>query len=121
MTTCKFVPRELCPKKYFRKFKLDPRESKRSMAKLLNAAENWKHILSNLGSADCFVESLHEGIDYRVNISRARFEMLVSSNLQEFLQPIYSVLKKTGISADKITHVRLYRDKTFSLFNMELL
>jgi molecular chaperone DnaK (HSP70) len=90
------------------------------MAKLLNAAENWKHILSNLGSADCFVESLHEGIDYRVNISRARFEMLVSSNLQEFLQPIYSVLKKTGISADKITHVRLCRVKTFSFFNMEL-
>lgn len=84
------------------------------MAKLLNAAENWKHILSNLGSADCFVESLHEGIDYRVNISRARFEMLVSSNLQEFLQPIHSVLKKTGISSDKITHVRSSKNNTFS-------
>jgi molecular chaperone DnaK (HSP70) len=75
------------------------------MAKLLIAAENWKHILSNLGSADCFVESLHEGIDYRVNISRARFEMLASNSLQEFLQPIHDVLKKTGISSSQITHV----------------
>jgi molecular chaperone DnaK (HSP70) len=75
------------------------------MSKLLSAAENWKHVLSNLGSADCFVESLHEGIDFRLNISRARFEMLVSNNLQDCLQPIHAALKKANLDSNKITHV----------------
>ncbi|CAB3360560.1 Hypothetical predicted protein [Cloeon dipterum] len=98
---------EFIADEFQRKFKLDPRESKRSMAKLLTAAENWKHILSNLNAADCFVESLHEGIDYRVNVSRARFEMLASSNLQDLLQPIHEILKQSGYCSDQITHVIL--------------
>jgi molecular chaperone DnaK (HSP70) len=77
------------------------------MAKLMSACENWKHILSNLGSSDCFVESLHEGIDFRVSFSRARFEMLMSSKIQDYLQPVFGALKKANLEADKITHVRI--------------
>lgn len=48
---------------FFNKYKLDPRECKRAMVKLNEVAENVKHILSTMPSAQVFVESLLDGID----------------------------------------------------------
>jgi molecular chaperone DnaK (HSP70) len=33
-----------------------------------------KHILSTLETANCYIESLYEGIDFNTNVTRARFE-----------------------------------------------
>jgi molecular chaperone DnaK (HSP70) len=42
--------------------------------KLTYNAENVKHILSTLDTANCYIESLYEGIDFNANVTRARFE-----------------------------------------------
>ena len=37
-------------------------------------AENVKHVLSTLDTANCYIESLYEGIDFNANVSRSRFD-----------------------------------------------
>jgi len=87
------------------RWKLDPQESRRSMVKLRGAAENCKHILSTVSTAHCFVESLCEGVDFSYNITRARFENLITPHLSEYLQPVHEVLEKAGLSSKTITKV----------------
>lgn len=64
---------EMLAQEFIRKYKMDPRESKRGKMKLKINADNVKHVLSTLDNANCYIESLHEGIDFNANISRSRF------------------------------------------------
>lgn len=75
------------------------------MVKLRSTAETCKHILSTVSTAHCFVESLCEGVDFSYNITRARFENLITSHLSEYMQPVHEVLKKSGLSSKLITKV----------------
>lgn len=88
---------------FFAKYKLDPRESRRTMVKLNETAENVKHILSSMPSAHVFVESLMDGLDWSQNISRARFENVIASKLSLFSRPIDEFIKKNNIDIDKVS------------------
>lgn len=87
---------------FFSKYKLDPRESRRTMVKLNETAENVKHILSSMPSAHVFVESLMDGIDWSQNISRARFENVIGTKLTLFSRPIDEFIKKNNVDIDKV-------------------
>ncbi|XP_037099496.1 heat shock 70 kDa protein 14 [Syngnathus acus] len=90
-----------------RTFKHDVTENARAMLKLMNGADMAKHSLSTLGSANCFVDSLHDGTDFDCNVSRARFELLCSSLFNKSIQPIRSLLEQTKLSATDISKVVL--------------
>lgn len=51
-------------------YKHDVSSNARAMLKLMISADMTKHSLSSLGSANCFVDSLHDGIDFECNVSR---------------------------------------------------
>lgn len=88
-----------------RKYKLNPRESHRSLTKLTLAAENCLHVLSTIESANCFVESLCDGVDFSYTMSRARFESLLFPYLPTFAKPIHTVLSRLGMNADNVSTV----------------
>ncbi|XP_029016938.1 heat shock 70 kDa protein 14 isoform X2 [Betta splendens] len=90
-----------------RTFKYDVSENARAMMKLMNGADMAKHSLSSLGSANCFVDSLHDGMDFECNVSRARFELLCSSLFNKSIQPIRPLLEKAGLSTSSINKVVL--------------
>ncbi|XP_076023516.1 heat shock 70 kDa protein 14 [Genypterus blacodes] len=90
-----------------RSFKHDVSTNARAMIKLMNGADLAKHSLSTLGSANCFVDSLHDGIDFECNISRARFELLCSSLFNKSIQPIRALLEKAQLSTSDINKVVL--------------
>ncbi|XP_052362737.1 heat shock 70 kDa protein 14-like [Oncorhynchus keta] len=90
-----------------RSYKQDVSSNPRAMLKLMNGADMAKHSLSTLGSANCFVDSLHDGMDFDCNISRARFELLCSSLFNKSVQPIRSLLETTGLSTSDINKVVL--------------
>uniref|UniRef100_A0A7N8Y223 Heat shock protein 14 n=1 Tax=Mastacembelus armatus TaxID=205130 RepID=A0A7N8Y223_9TELE len=90
-----------------RTFKHDVSSNARAMMKLMNGADMAKHSLSSLGSANCFVDSLHDGIDFECNVSRARFELLCSSLFNKSIQPIRALLQETGLSTSNINKVVL--------------
>ncbi|CAL8242350.1 unnamed protein product [Merluccius merluccius] len=90
-----------------RSFKQDVSNNARAMMKLMNGADLAKHSLSSLGSANCFVDSLHDGMDFDCNISRARFELLCSSLFNKSIQPIKTLLERVGLSTEDINKVVL--------------
>ncbi|XP_049955323.1 heat shock 70 kDa protein 14-like [Schistocerca serialis cubense] len=89
------------------KWKLDPNDSRRAMAKLYNAAEQCKHILSTMSTAHCFIGSLCEGTDFSYNVTRARFENLISAAVKMCTAPIEEALSQAGINCRDINKVLL--------------
>ncbi|XP_037552015.1 heat shock 70 kDa protein 14 isoform X2 [Nematolebias whitei] len=77
-----------------RSFRHDVNSNPRALLKLMNSADMVKHSLSSLGSANCFVDSLHDGIDFECTISRS-------------IQPIRTLLDKAGLTANDINKVVL--------------
>ncbi|XP_077450124.1 heat shock 70 kDa protein 14 [Stigmatopora argus] len=90
-----------------RTFKHDVTGNARAMLKLMNGAEMAKHSLSSLGSANCFVDSLHDGADFDCSISRARLELLCSSLFNKSIQTIRRLLEETDLSARDVNQVVL--------------
>lgn len=97
-TLADYLAQEFC-----NKWKLDPRESRRTMVKLHQYAENCKHVLSTMPSSHIFIESLMDGIDWSQNISRARYENVISSKISLFVRPIEEFVKKhASITIEKV-------------------
>uniref|UniRef100_A0A8D8VZV7 Heat shock 70 kDa protein 14 n=1 Tax=Cacopsylla melanoneura TaxID=428564 RepID=A0A8D8VZV7_9HEMI len=90
-----------------RKYKLDIADSHRSMAKLRAAAETCMHVLSALQSSDIFIESLYDGLDFKYNVSRGRFDSLIGGLLGSFVQPIEDLLARANVKNDQINKVLL--------------
>ncbi|KAL8207456.1 UNVERIFIED_CONTAM: Heat shock 70 kDa protein 14 [Gekko kuhli] len=90
-----------------RSYKYDVRENLRAMMKLMNSAEVAKHSLSTLGSANCFVDSLYDGMDFDCNVSRARFELICSALFNKCIEAIKQLLHQVGLAADDIDKVVL--------------
>ncbi|KAM3587493.1 uncharacterized protein V6R79_006814 [Siganus canaliculatus] len=90
-----------------RTFKHDVSSSARAMLKLMNGADMAKHSLSSLGSANCFVDSLHDGVDFDCSISRARFELLCSSLFNKSIQPVRALLEEAGLTTSDVNKVVL--------------
>ncbi|XP_017006372.3 heat shock 70 kDa protein 14 [Drosophila takahashii] len=71
-----------------RKYKLDPHESRRSLAKIRTAAANCKHILTTMPSTQLYIDSLMDGVDFNAQMSRARFESLIQPVINSLIQQL---------------------------------
>jgi len=90
-----------------RKYRMDPRESKRSKMKLRLQAEVVKRVLSTLDTSNCYIESLCEGIDLNCNVTRARFDNELGKILARFVDPVSDTLAQAGIKPSNIDKVIL--------------
>ncbi|XP_036615166.1 heat shock 70 kDa protein 14 [Trichosurus vulpecula] len=90
-----------------RSFKHDVRGNARAMMKLMNSADVAKHSLSTLGSANCFVDSLYDGLDFDCNVSRARFELICSPLFNKCIEVIRNLLEQVEFTSDDINKVVL--------------
>ncbi|KAG8440013.1 hypothetical protein GDO86_005980 [Hymenochirus boettgeri] len=90
-----------------RSYKQDIRGNARAMMKLMNSADVAKHSLSTLGSSNCFVDSLYDGIDFDCNVSRARFELICSSLFNQCIEPIKKLLEQVEFKANDVNQVVL--------------
>ncbi|XP_030420657.1 heat shock 70 kDa protein 14 isoform X1 [Gopherus evgoodei] len=90
-----------------RSYKHDIRGNSRAMMKLMNSADVAKHSLSTLGSSNCFVDSLYDGLDFDCNVSRARFELICYPLFNKCVEAIKKLLQQVGFTADDINKVVL--------------
>ncbi|KAK7102231.1 hypothetical protein V1264_020480 [Littorina saxatilis] len=90
---------------FYRMYKADPNENRRSMAKLLLNAERCKHTLTTLPQAQCAVDSLLDGIDFHTNVSRARFDSQCNTVVGQCTQLIQRALAEACCSKEDITKV----------------
>lgn len=70
----------------------------RAMAKLVQAAEKAKLILSANAEASVSIESLYEEIDFRTTVTRSQFEDFITELQTAVVEPIYNALRSAFIN-----------------------
>jgi L1 cell adhesion molecule like protein len=103
---------EHCIKDFKRKNKLDLTQSARAMRRLKSACENAKRTLSSSTMTSVELDSLYEGVDYQLSLSRAKFESLCSDLFQNCLKPVEKVLSDAKMSKSDIHEVILVGGST---------
>lgn len=92
-------------KEFIKKYKTDPRENARSLAKLKFEAEATKKALSLGTNASFSVESLADGIDFASTINRLRYEMIARSVFEGINRLVEGVVKKAGLDVLDVDEV----------------
>ena len=101
-----------CNKEFVRKYKVDPSQNKRSMRRLRTACERAKRTLSSATQADIQVDSLFDGIDFNITISRAKFENICDNLFKKTMDPVDKVLRDSKISKSDIDDIVLVGGST---------
>ena len=95
-----------------RKNKVDLSDNKKALRRIRSAAERAKRSLSGQTQANIEIDSLYEGNDFSVNLTRAKFESLCSDIFQKTLEPVERVLKDAKISKGEIHDIVLVGGST---------
>jgi len=103
---------EYFTKEFKRKHNVDLSGNDRALRRLRTACERAKRTLSSSTNASVEIDSLHEGIDFNSNITRARFEDLCADYFRSTLTPVEKVLRDSGISKSQIDEVVLVGGST---------
>ena len=90
-----------------KKTKIDIRSNSKALARLRLAAERAKKSLSTANQASMDVESLAEGLDFQVTLTRAKFESLCEDLFKKCMGPVEQVLKDSKLSKTDINDVVL--------------
>lgn len=81
-----------------KKHKKDPSISPKSLSRLKTASENAKKNLTSSISTMIEIDSLYEGIDFQLNLSRAKFEQLCDESFNRFMKLIELMMKNNNIN-----------------------
>lgn len=95
-----------------KRHKASMKENARAMRRLRTAAERAKRQLSSQVSASVEVDALFQGIDFRFNLSRAKFEELNIDLFRKCLQPVDDVLRMAKVDKASIHDVVLVGGST---------
>ena len=90
-----------------KRYKKDVKTIPRALKRLNIAAERAKKNLSSSTTTTIEVESIFDGIDYSISLSRAKFEQLADSFFQKSMEPIGKVLSDAKKSKSDIDEVVL--------------
>lgn len=90
----------------------DPMNNPRSVRRMRTAAERAKRALSSSTSTYIEIDSLYEGVDFSVQLTRARFENLNMDYFRNCLKPVEKVLKDAKVSKGEVDEVVLVGGST---------
>jgi len=101
-----------CTKDFKRKHKKDMTGNARSMRRLRTQCEQAKRTLSAAVRATIEVDSLFDGIDFHITITRAKFEQLCNEQFRNCLEPCRKVLQDAKISKNEVNEIVLVGGST---------
>eukprot|EP00300_Choanocystis_sp_HF-7_P013483 c18315_g3_i1.p2 GENE.c18315_g3_i1~~c18315_g3_i1.p2 ORF type:complete len:654 (+),score=183.10 c18315_g3_i1:242-1963(+) len=101
-----------CVEQFNKKNSKNVAESRRALRRLRTACERAKRQLSTTTSAEIEVESLIDGIDLKVRLSRAKFEEMNADLFASCLQPVEQVLTDAKMAKKDINDVVLVGGST---------
>ncbi|XP_077966460.1 heat shock cognate 71 kDa protein-like [Styela clava] len=90
----------------------DISKNKKAINRLRLACEDAKRKLSSSTKAKVQVDALHDGIDFRSNITRARFEDINHGYFKRILETVKKTLKDSGLIKEDIDEVVLVGGST---------
>ncbi|KAH6665272.1 hsp70-like protein [Plectosphaerella plurivora] len=101
-----------CKKDFSRKTKKDLSGDARALRRLRTACERAKRTLSSGAQATIEIDSLFDGEDFQLQITRARFEELNAKAFSGTLAPVASVLKDSGLDKKEVDEIVLVGGST---------
>ena len=90
-----------------RKNKIDLTGNARALRRLRTACERAKRLLSSSSQATIEIDSLAEGLDLNLTITRAKFESMCDDLFKQHMGPVDQVMKDAKMSKDKIHDIVL--------------
>ncbi|CAI4218664.1 unnamed protein product [Parascedosporium putredinis] len=103
---------EHCKKEFSRKTKKDLSSDPRALRRLRTACERAKRTLSSGAQATIEIDSLFDGEDFAMQITRARFEDLNAKAFNGTLEPVATVLKDAAIEKGEVDEIVLVGGST---------
>lgn len=103
---------DYCLAEYKKKYKVDISDNKKVRRRLHTACERAKRTLSSATTASLEIDSLYEGNDFCLTLTRARFESLVGEKLSKTMEPVYQVLKDAKMDKGSIDEIILVGGST---------
>jgi L1 cell adhesion molecule like protein len=101
-----------CLEDFKRKTKVDLAGNQRALRRLRTACERAKRTLSSSAVATIEIESLFEGKDFSMQITRARFEELCADLFRNCIDPVEKVLRDSKIDKSKVHDIVLVGGST---------
>jgi molecular chaperone DnaK (HSP70) len=98
---------EHCAKAFQRKTKLDVKDNKKASSRLRIACETAKRTLSTQAHVNIEIDSLMEGEDLSLKLTRPRFEELISDYVTSALKEVDALLESANVEKEDIDHVIL--------------
>ena len=103
---------EHCAIEFQKKLKCDLRGSVRAMRRLQTACEHAKRVLSSSQSTTIELDSLFEGHDFSLAITRAKFENLCDDLFKKCMKPVEQVLTDSKYSKGEVDEIVLVGGST---------
>jgi L1 cell adhesion molecule like protein len=94
-----------CISEFRRKHKSDPTRNQRALRRLRTQCERAKRQLSTGTSVTIEIDSLHEGQDFSMRLSRAKFEELCIDYFKKAMEPVSQCLADSNLPKSKISDV----------------
>ena len=98
---------EHCVKEFQRKTRLDLTGKTKPLRRLQNACERAKRTLSSASTATIEIDSLYEGHDFNLVMTRAKFEDLAADLFKRTMEPVYKVLTDSKLGKAQIDEIVL--------------
>ena len=92
--------------------KIDLSDNKKSLRKIKTIVERSKHSLSGATQTTIDIDALHDNIDYKTILTRAKFESICYDIFQKTLEPVVKVLSDSKISKSQISDIVLVGGST---------
>ncbi len=103
---------DFCLSQFKKKHGSDPSGDKKAIARLRRQCETAKRTLSSQKSTVIEIESLHQGIDFSLPISRAKFEELNMDLFKKTIDPVRQVMSDANMDISKVHEVVLVGGST---------
>eukprot|EP01121_Diplochlamys_sp_Union-15-3_P022037 TRINITY_DN9257_c0_g1_i1.p1 TRINITY_DN9257_c0_g1~~TRINITY_DN9257_c0_g1_i1.p1 ORF type:complete len:617 (+),score=124.06 TRINITY_DN9257_c0_g1_i1:113-1852(+) len=95
-----------------KKHKQDVSSNARALKKLKDAAQKAKHVLSVSLKATIEIDSLHDGIDFDLTITRVQFEQICGDLFARMLIPVKKAMEDAKLSTNAIDDIVLVGGST---------
>eukprot|EP00442_Polarella_glacialis_P035926 CAMPEP_0115100998 /NCGR_PEP_ID=MMETSP0227-20121206/32928_1 /TAXON_ID=89957 /ORGANISM="Polarella glacialis, Strain CCMP 1383" /LENGTH=392 /DNA_ID=CAMNT_0002496581 /DNA_START=25 /DNA_END=1199 /DNA_ORIENTATION=+ len=94
-----------CITEFRRKHGSDPTRNQRALRRLRTQCERAKRILSTQTTVTIEIDSLHDGQDFSLRLSRAKFEELNMDYFKKAMEPVEQCLKDSNLPMSKISEI----------------
>lgn len=94
-----------CSAEFKKKTKIDLTGNAKALRRLRTSCEKAKRTLSSATQAQIEADSLAEGMDFQITLTRAKFESLCEPFFRRCIGPLDSLLKDAKMSKDQINEI----------------